>query len=77
MIDGDCRVPLQSGGFEGGSELRKAREIYERTQAVRDSRKRLCKVCTKCNRCSFMKNRKRKPHVAPGSVRVMEDSNHA
>ena len=34
MIDGDCRVPLQSGGFEGGSELRKAREIYERTQAV-------------------------------------------
>ncbi len=63
--------------LEGESEMRKAREIYERTQAVRDARKRLCKVCTKCNRCSFMKDRKRKSRVAPGSVRVMENPNHA
>ena len=74
MIEGDCDIVREDERAGGGSELRKAREIYERTQQVRDARKRLCKVCTKCNRCSFMKNRARKPRVAPGSVRVPRKS---
>ena len=77
MTERGCGALTGGEKLDGKSEMRKAREIYERTQAVRDARKRLCKVCTKCNRCSFMKNRTRKPRVAPGSVRVMENPNHA
>ncbi len=74
MTERGCGALAEGEKLEGKSEMRKAREIYERTQAVRDARKRLCKVCTKCNRCSFMKNRARKPHAAPGSVHVLEKS---